>query len=149
MKTNELRLGNYISVDCIMYKKELKVTEVCPDGVFANPTYPNTSEIVFVKKEDIEPIELIEELLLKIGFKKVFQSKITKGRFELNVNIGDNEFTNIEYNIFVSGEPNLNITQRRCESLCDNSICKQNIKYLHELQNAYYCLTGQELNIEL
>ena len=29
MKTNELRIGNCILIDCIMYKEERKVTEIC------------------------------------------------------------------------------------------------------------------------
>jgi hypothetical protein len=97
----------------------------------------------------VHPIELTEEVLLKIGFKKVFQSKITKGRFELNVDMGDNEFLNIVYHVYASGNTNLNITQRRCASLCDDSIDKSGIKYLHQLQNAYYLLTNEELEMKL
>ena len=31
----------------------------------------------------------------------------------------------------------------------DEYLFKHNVKYLHQLQNAYYCLTGEELNVEL
>ena len=141
LKSSDLRIGNWVKCDNLL----CKIVEIYSEDIYCYDQFGEDLHNI----EYIQPIELTEEVLLKIGFKKVFQSKITKGRFELNVNIGDNEFTNIEYNIFVSGEPNLNITQRRCESLCDNSICKQNIKYLHQLQNAYYLLTNEELEVEL
>jgi hypothetical protein len=149
MKTNELkctdlRIGNWVKVnDPIFGVNAYKVATIRDNGIIT------LSDNISCSVNNIEPIELTEEVLLKIGFKNMFQSVITKGRFELNANIGDNEFINIVYHIYKSGESNLNITQRRCESVCDNSIHKHNIKYLHELQNAYYCLTGQELNIEL
>jgi hypothetical protein len=63
--------------------------------------------------------------------------------------MGDNEFLNIVYHVYASGNTNLNITQRRCASLCDDSIDKSGIKYLHQLQNAYYLLTNEELEVEL
>ena len=141
MKTNELRIGNYVNIEGDV----VKVKEIYDKSIhYANGEYES-----YATEDFIQPIELTEEILVKIGFKKVFQSAVTKGRFELNINIGDCEFVNIVYHIYKSGNPNFNITQRRCASFCDNSIYKNNVKYLHELQNAYYCLTSEELEVKL
>ena len=147
MKTNELstdlRIGNWIKYE----DKLVQVVQLSSLMILCQKD--ENQFLVNCAPEVFQPIELTEEVLLKIGFKKVFQSKVTKGRFELNVDMGDNEFRNIVYHIYASGNTNLNITQRRCASLCDDSMDKSGIKYLHQLQNAYFILTGEELNIEL
>lgn len=146
MKTNELkcadlRIGNYVNIEGDV----VKVKEIYEKSIhYANGEYES-----YATEDFIHPIELTEELMLNIGFKKVFQSKITKGRFELNVDMGDNEFLNIVYHVYASGNTNLNITQRRCASLCDDSIDKSGIKYLHQLQNTYYLLTNEEMEVKL
>lgn len=141
MKTNELRLGNYISVDCIMYKEELKVTEVYPNGVFAKTKYSDDDmpEIGFIKEEDIEPIELTEEVLLKMGFEKDGNEWWIGGT--------DEDETTISYSL----ENSVLFMRHAFDEEWKNwgKIKLYNIKYLHQLQNAYYLLTNQELEIEL
>ena len=134
MKTNELRLGNYILIDCIMYKEERKVTEICPDGVFAKTKYTaNMPEIVFIKEEDIEPIELTEDVLVKIGFEgEMYEFCLHTEDANITVNLIENR---VEISFFGN---------------CEAELCiKYNVKYLHELQNAYYCLTNQEMEVKL
>lgn len=144
LKCANLRIGNWVKVnDPIFGVNTYKVAIIRDNDIIT--LNDNLSCLV----DNIEPIELTEEVLKKIGFEKVFQSAVTKGRFELNINIGDCEFVNMVYHIYKSGNPNFNITQRRCASLCDNSIYKNGVKYLHELQNAYYLLTNEELEVDL
>lgn len=73
--------------------------------------------------KDIEPIELTEGILLKCGF--------------IPCSIIDNHFN-------ISG---------MCIWKCnDMFLCDKNgvhIKYLHQLQNLYFALTNEELNIQL
>lgn len=150
MKTNELkcadlRIGNYVNYE----NRPFEVIEISPISLVVRKKIGDIFEMQHRALDVAQPIELTEEVLVKIGFKKVFQSAVTKGRFELNINIGDYEFVNMVYHIYKSGNPNFNITQRRCASLCDNSIYKNNVKYLHELQNAYYLLTNEELEVNL
>ena len=76
------------------------------------------------------PIPITEEILLKCGFEQYgmqFRNKVLK------FYSGYNDLFNVE--VYLMGvEPEL-------------PICK--IKHLHQLQNLYYALTGEELNIEL
>lgn len=149
MKTNELRIGNCILIDCIMYKEERKVTEICPDGVFAKTKYTaNMPEIVFIKEEDIEPIELTEEVLLKIGFKK--DERMSSILYYLDYEINEDEYIRVRYVIYnLNTLPLLRITSPTPIILESCELTKRGIRYLHELQNAYYLLTNEELNIEL
>jgi hypothetical protein len=144
MRANELRIGNWV-----IYRNQIVKTTGLHYDMFECGFPADENWMCTGRLSGVHPIELTEEVLLKIGFKKVFQSKITKGRFELNVDMGDNEFLNIVYHVYASGNTNLNITQRRCASLCDDSIDKSGIKYLHQLQNAYYLLTNEELEMKL
>ncbi|WP_413512196.1 hypothetical protein [Myroides odoratus] len=77
--------------------------------------------------EDLKPTELTEEILLKCGFKHLgngFYELL--GSFVSLCNIGD-VFFNAGFKGATIG----------------------NIKYLHQLQNLYFTLTGKELEINL
>ena len=149
MKTNELRLGNYILVDCVMFKEELKVTEIYPNGVFAKTKYPDDDmpEIGFIKEEDIEPIELTEEVLLKIGFKK--ERQLISNLFYLDYETDVDNIIRVKYVIYPKAPSLLKITTSQCGNYECFEFMKRGIKYLHELQNAYFILTGKELEVEL
>lgn len=76
---------------------------------------------------EIKPIPLTEEILLKCGF-------ITNsGRVFFKDNIGY-EF---------------GVTNRAVYKIDDGFILFKHIKHLHQLQNLYFALTGEELNVEL
>lgn len=154
MKTNELRIGNCILIDCIMYKEERKVTEICPDGVFAKTRYTaNMPEIIFIKEEDIEPIELTEEVLLKIGFEKIEFVKNEQYGYYKKICIDDYSYM-LDFMV-VPKDEFIRFSIRFYENEDDEVDCyleefrSYNIKYLHQLQNSYYCVIGEELNIEL
>lgn len=141
MKTNELRLGNYI-LGC-------KVTEICPDGVFAEwrHTY-NLPKLVFIKEDDIEPIELTEEVLLRIGFKK--EERMSSILYYFDYEINEDEYIRVRYVIYNSNTlPLLKITSPTPIILESCELTKRGIRYLHQLQNAYYLLTNEELEVEL
>jgi hypothetical protein len=75
--------------------------------------------------ETLKPIPLTEEILLKCGFEKTYFENIPY--FEKGCLTIDGCFYDVE--------------------LMDST--KLNIIHLHQLQNLYFALTGQELNIEL
>jgi hypothetical protein len=128
-----------------MYKEERKVTEICPDGVFAKTKYTaNMPEIVFIKEEDIEPIELTEEVLLKIGFED------RKEYFNYSRVFGDDgDYCDSIYIYYCPRLNHFKFTHNIVDKLDLQTMDLYNIKYLHQLQNTYYLLTNEELNIEL
>lgn len=74
---------------------------------------------------DIKPIPLTEEILLKCGFVK-----------------GLNEYNIMRFNIF---KP----VDYVGYLFCEGNLVLREIKYLHTLQNLYFALTNQELQINL
>lgn len=78
-------------------------------------------------------IELTEELLLQCGFLKEERG--------FSIQVGNNLDLCIDLNAKLTGY-GLNWKDSSVEQW-------KNIEYVHELQNIYYCLTGEELKIEL
>ncbi|MBP1165072.1 hypothetical protein JOE44_001956 [Chryseobacterium sp. PvR013] len=76
--------------------------------------------------DDLEPIELNEDWLFKLGY-------------ECNKN---------EYSI--SGHDRFNVFQsvKGPYIFCDDKIAIKYVKYVHELQNIFFALTGEELTIK-
>ena len=120
MEANELRLGNYIQLpDGVI----VKVTSVEKDRVHfsINGCY------FFRMISDIEPIELTEEILLKCGFKKYDNGNCMLDDFRLYFDSERKEYAILWF----------------------DSLRYTTIKTLHHLQNIYYDLTGEELEINL
>lgn len=129
MKANELRIGNlvfgrnYLSIeDEIMIVKQIDEIGINmqPDGLFQS----------LIK--NLKAIPLSEEILLKAGFEKT------------NWDLGTTLFFLEEYDSFEiiknNGKFMLEFGGRELFP----------IKYLHTLQNAFYCLSeGKELEIKL
>lgn len=133
MEINELRIGNYVSFHNVFYK----IVEIEKDRVLIE--YHN-GETDYCHIDYIDPIELTEDVLLKIGFEKVYT--VPHNRLRLCVKNG-NEITRISYDFLFDDITRLEIMGN------GDSLNKRNIKYLHELQNTYYCLTNQEIEIKL
>ena len=123
MKQNEIRVGNCL-IDPRAYDKELNKKF----GVDDSPYFKVTArDIQFA--EEYKPIPLTEEILLKCGFKKD-----TKGVLVLNKNI---------YSLILwGGEVSVYLK-------IDESVLSIEINYLHQLQNLYFALSGQELEVNL
>ena len=125
MKATELRLGNYIKL--MFNYEDYETIQVTSD------------ELVDVDKKqaDYEPFPLTEEWLYKFGFK--------------NIDKGDNDYityTDSNHDYY------LQIDVRRRDgkySILDNSFddlrdfSMVDISYVHQLQNLYFALTGEEL----
>lgn len=124
MITAELRIGNYVLFNGSINK----IASIHAD---------NTIRLINEKDKEhgcyniflVEPIPLTEEWLLKFGFSFAF--KDTKGCF-----LDDTEKYMIhedvnEWDIFILGHNE------------DSYICS--VKYVHQLQNLFFALIGEEL----
>lgn len=133
MKTNDIRLGNYLI--------DGRVTEVCPDGVFVE--LKNTFKfprLVFIKEDDIEPITLNEDVLIKIGFEAMHS---TRYMYEKPI-INKNNVNDVIYITFHLINKTLRINFSKDLQIIN--LC--GIECLHQLQNVYYLLTNEEFKLE-
>ena len=118
MKATELRLGSLFD-----YKQCIYAANVIRDnfvyGKNVNGFAPGEFPI-----DKINSIPLTEEWLLKFGFEK--DNELNFVKFSFKVHFWSN------YNSYMYGWIGGNIE----------------IKYVHQLQNIYFALTGQELTIQ-
>ena len=123
MKSNELRIGNLIEYrisDRFDKRKEWwEVSEIDADDI-------HWLSKVMPEDEDFKAIPLTEEWLLKFGFEKEYGAFKLKG-----LKCWLTKYTS---------EPNL-------YSVNIGNIKLSTLKYVHELQNLYFALTGSELTV--
>ena len=139
MQANELRIGNYVYVDWVdagrkletnygvHYGNDAMVMDVTPTGYGVGISF-------------VEPIPLTEEWLVKFGFEKRESSTCSE------YHIGVNEITHDWlFSITWLKEP---------ETInAPNAPFYRNgrhvLYYVHQLQNLYFALTGEELTISV
>ncbi len=127
----DLRIGNYIN-DINHFKGYFQVEEI-GTGLIRTPDY-------ILEYSEVAPIELTEEWIIKFGYKR------TKG-------YGSVHFNEIDiYSIEKFNKCNLLFDESYYYTVevYDGGSNKEwdyitEIKYVHHLQNLYYCLTGSEL----
>lgn len=100
------------------------------------PTKATTDHIksIFEGDVDYKAIPLTPEILEKAGFVKTTQSGYVGyvlDDFEISATGGDGLYYSASNREETNNQPYVNLT------------------YLHQLQNLYFALTGEELNIEL
>ena len=121
MKANELRLGNYVIED----KKISRITGIDDETRISTDLgfFPYT----FI--EEINPVPLTEEWLEKFGFEKIG----TNYQYKWFLLHGNNKTGTVDFllNEPYSGKYNATV-----------------LKHVHQLQNLFWCLTGQELTIK-
>ena len=135
MKASELRIGNIVVFN--------NTTNIIYGIKYSNAYYVRFAEM-WLNMEDIEPILLTEELLLKFGFEEwdikgewVFEKVIFK------------DF-DIEKKMIIcsSGTCSLEEQENHPDVDVQKFIIRQDIKYVHQLQNLYFALTGKDLEYE-
>lgn len=122
MKANELRIGNYISrldLGSGTPRTEQILELLAKRAVTTGPCR------VIVLYEDLQPIPLTEEWLIKFGLKH------SGNGFYIHIP-SLIEMCNIGDKYFYSGLKGVSIG---------------NIYYIHQLQNLFFALTGEELKI--
>lgn len=127
MKAAELRIGNFVN----LYGDECRIQTV---GMWVH-TDTTVDEAPI---ESVKPIPLTEEWLLKFGFKKPLDwhswrltlDNSNEDQFKSSLQLG---FTGCGYvQVCRSG---INAYDVKCE-------------FVHQLQNLYFALTGEELTIK-
>lgn len=122
MKATDLRIGNWV-------KSKLHgglETEVF--SVFHHSVKLGANPLALYKQDEIEPIPLAEEWLFKLGFVK------------LDTN-----------DIFYIHEDCMNFKLSKCLTMTAwHNLMLHDVKleHVHQLQNLYYALTGEELTIK-
>ena len=120
IKTNELRIGNFVSIN--------NGFEMLVHSIFQNdtvyldfiPPLINEADVWEEDYKDLIAIPLTKEWLLKAGFERLFPTGSTYSLRDFNVSdFGENGI--YHYDV------------------------KQPIKYVHQLQNLYFAMTGEEL----
>jgi hypothetical protein len=127
MKANELRIGNFIKYN----NEQIGIVSGIQEFLFNNGKVAINQRIdIFYHIENINPIALTEEILLKCGFKD--------NNYSLDLKLGTKKITFNWYSRIV-------LTGVRNGYYCQKY---KHIKYLHQLQNLYFALTGKELEYE-
>lgn len=122
IKAQELRLGNL----------------VLDYGIIVPVNHLMLSRLVGIEDEgkkciNLSPILITEDWLVKFGFRKCSGSR-TYEKFPVQVHFGDDGrlYVTLEFDSTVTG------------SYSYDTDCE----YVHQLQNLYYALTGEELTIK-
>jgi hypothetical protein len=133
MKANELRIGNWV----MAYNSPVQIESIDKDGginyTSANDEWTVDYWFVYQIKE-IDPIPLTPEILEKAGFSNPY---------------------NIGYHLYIDKENTegfgINFDDEGWDIGQNHEMFKfhSELKHLHQLQNLYYALTGEELQIEL
>lgn len=131
MEAKELRIGNYIERDGNI----LEAVRIAKDGII-NYDLVKKSEGMHVNSGNVIPIQLTNEWLFKLGFKKVREDyfSIDKDKYHtISLAIVNNFYMPfIRSNHHEAGE----------------NFSFYGIKHVHQLQNLYFALTGCELEIK-
>lgn len=140
MKASELRIGNLINgiyydynIDDDHREKETICEVVTLDSV-GSCEYPIwvESESNIETFSDFEPIPLTEEWLLKFGFEINRQTKEENNIWRCYSEEGFFEVEQIGSSFFLD----------------DNDCYGTKINHVHQLQNLYFALTGEELTLK-
>ncbi len=124
MKANELRIGNYVEYRdernkvCAILRNHIKI-----EGLKGS-----------LSLSDVKPIQLTEEWMLKLGFEKEFFIDDLPIYLEKKARL---ETLLLDEYLYV----NKRMPEEPWTTL-------RKIKYVHELQNLYFALTGEELTLK-
>lgn len=132
---HELRLGNLIATEGLGLPQH--VIELS-QNTFVTNLKANTLQ----HYKNAIPIPLTEEWLLKLGFNKVADKnkiandKIVYGLFGIGFQL--NLVVNHKWDVYTNWNNNKNYITANGAA----------VKYVHQLQNLYFALTGQELTLQ-
>lgn len=138
MEIKELRIGNWVNYYVGTQTGRIigmRISEIsCTSDIAVSIEPPNVTGYTKTDFSDLSPVELTNEWLIKLGFEK-WKDRLTieawaKGhpsqRFDID---------------FLNGEIIMN---SRYQEHSD-SMVMEHIKHVHQLQNLYFALTGEEL----
>lgn len=143
MKASELRIGNFLDRNGLMEVRVIAESEIKVHDHFNNLFHLKWFEVDFFK-----PIPITEEWLLKFGFEKTLINNgvirqyfhdCTPPKYRNNYGLffrfGEMRDEIYKMYWYASDPVNSNMHSFPC-------------KYVHQLQNLYFALTGQELTFK-
>jgi hypothetical protein len=128
MKANELRIGNYVN-EAVRTKISRKISTYEITKIRALNIHHLE---MFPISKNFEPIQLTEEWVKTLGFKLVFAGQGDGFIYECGQLCNAMNIYSRNRNVFLYSTFNS---------------CEINIKYVHQLQNLYFALTGEELSL--
>lgn len=138
--TSDLRLGNWVhDSECTRYP--MYVQAIGEDYVCLNFD-GNEGDVWECKPEELQGIPITEELLTKMGARKVTD-------IGWNVVESYSAGVRIELRVILFSESEIDVKIRRSTPHLEDYFQGSSIHYLHELQNLYWDLTKEELKIKL
>lgn len=152
MKASELRIGNLVTVDNPIYHPKLKGIALQVTGLnqrpdmSGNPSYSISLEHINQKPytyyenysqlvEFINPIPLSEDWLLKAGFEKDGHGYHMEDIYSLSISV-------TRKGEFLPCWLDRPLTPYNSDKF-------REVKYVHQLQNLYFALTGEELTFKM
>jgi len=123
MDEKEVRIGNYVNIKDTIFRIEL--------------------QDLYYTSGDMNPVPLTEEWLFKFGFDKLREYNDGENiiiEYGKSIIVGDNSHN--EKLVIIFPFNHCEIGNYRSE---DAYILNTTIDYVHQLQNLYFALTGQEL----
>jgi hypothetical protein len=145
MEASELRIGNLIASSGNPSNKETwvigKVRSIsCLDAEFEQIEVETDEDFTWFFKGCYFGIPLTPELLVEIGFGKVIGYFITtKPNISLELAENNDNSTNQWY-CYVRNKNGIGVKDEFC-------LLRKDLLHLHQLQNLYFALTGEELTI--
>ena len=128
MKAQELRIGNWIEHN--QNKKDMYTT-----------VQPSTFSVNI--EQHFKPIPLTEEWLVRFGF----EIDQTSEEAYLKINTDFNNGSTFSLDCFIA-DYSFMINERSDDGDSHTSFIPKKLKYVHQLQNLYFALTGDELTIK-
>ena len=129
MKANELRIGNFLQSDTNI----IKIVGVVKKDIYY---YHNKKNLYVLELNNFKPIPLTEEWLLRLGF-------------DISSSSGYNIKNNgIEIDIWFNDDGLINDIQISSTNISGAYPNIKHFQYVHQLQNLYFALTNEELQIK-
>lgn len=127
LKCTDLRIGNWIKYE----DKLVQVVQLSSLMILCQRD--ENQFLVNCAPKEFQPIELTEEILVKIGFEKFVKS------FRM-------ELSGCRLDYFIDKTLYIYKKHTNCCLIKDLEI---KCEYIHQLQNSFFLLTGKELEVEL
>jgi hypothetical protein len=140
MKASEIRVGNWFRYPGLWSYRQ-------PEGaIFSEFDFQWEDRDWFAVGEsmlfldEVLPIPLTEEWLIKFGFEKIKKESYVNGFEFILKPDSDLEFNGIGHHGWLKGDRSLVVN-----TLCRGNYVCNTVGYVHQLQNLYFALTGEEL----
>lgn len=131
IQANELRIGNFILSDGLPVKIERIIDYYCI-------VRTRQGSLITCQHDLAKPIQIIPEILINIGF----TTDEYKVEYRIGLPIGNGSDLFIED----EGHPSMSCGIKTEDK---NYNYFKDVRYLHQLQNLYFAITGNELEVKL